>query len=215
MTAEELIQKACKLRAVNFLMYARLKVRRDYLAENHSSINNQALLANIDRLYGADDRYLAMINQIDKEGNPILILSLKMNIRWLYLGDLTFEVPAKLIELGVDVNAQDQEGRTALHWAALQRLPLSFFQLLLKAGARSLKDKYGLLPIELYKAKINIFERNIEKFSEFCRWLNINSVWGSGYSGIFENRREARDRLHDENVILLLETEMPLQPQCK
>ena len=63
---------------------------------------------------------------------------------------------AFLIAQGVDVNAADQKGRTALHFAAMRGVRADHVQRLLDAGARrDAKDADGRTPLDYATAKSN------------------------------------------------------------
>jgi ankyrin repeat protein len=59
-----------------------------------------------------------------------------------------------LIERGVDVNAADSDGKTALHYAAAQRVRADYVQALIDAGAdRLARDSAGRTPLDFAKEK--------------------------------------------------------------
>ena len=63
-----------------------------------------------------------------------------------------------LLDSGADINAQDRQGQTALHIAALNREPW-FVETLLSRGANALvKDDEGLSALGVVEARMEIPE---------------------------------------------------------
>jgi ankyrin repeat protein len=59
------------------------------------------------------------------------------------------EIARMLIDAGADLNIQDNDGRTALHWCAVMNHP-EIARMLIDAGAdKTIRDNIGRLPYDL------------------------------------------------------------------
>eukprot|EP01026_Neomeris_dumetosa_P076359 TRINITY_DN8187_c0_g1_i20.p1 TRINITY_DN8187_c0_g1~~TRINITY_DN8187_c0_g1_i20.p1 ORF type:complete len:275 (-),score=18.99 TRINITY_DN8187_c0_g1_i20:408-1232(-) len=80
------------------------------------------------------------INKCTRDGSTPLIIAVKFGNT--YILDLLLDNPQ------INVNRQDINGRSALHWAVLLNHPLIFHALISFEGIiTNLKDKQGLMPI--------------------------------------------------------------------
>lgn len=72
----------------------------------------------------------------------------------------------------IDLNVQDHQGRTALHYAAINQ-QLELARLLIKAGARlDLRDKQTLLPVDYLSALAPLATNSIQQERGPAQWVN-------------------------------------------
>ena len=91
--------------------------------------------------------YERMLNQRDDETNKMTLLMWACD-----LGHL--EIVKFLVEAGANVNAQDAEGQTCLHYAvSCENLDVCKYLCQVKALNRSLRDNENARPFDLTKKK--------------------------------------------------------------
>lgn len=111
--------------------------------------------------------------------NPPLILALKVSSRYLQHRSYGLDIAGLLVAAGADVNAEDHQNQSALHWAAILRLPPSFFDLLMNFGARYFANKHKWSPLKLYNQTITSKMIDISKSVNSYTELGFHIVnWG-------------------------------------
>ena len=117
----------------------------------NSCIDTALMLLDKDVVTDATDM-LQQINCVDLDGKTPLMLAIAKgpsHICDLFGGDHQSLIIERLLELSADVNIQNLDGQTALHYAAAHR-DLDLMERLILAGARlDLSDKYGNMPIDM------------------------------------------------------------------
>ena len=115
---------------------------------------NASLLTRIETLFEALLSAGADINACDAQRRTVLLLAVGSGSDATPAGSLEFQVSwiKLLIKLGANTQANDQHGRTALHWCCRHRM-LAVAEVLLDAGADSCVLDYGRkLPLDLSNA---------------------------------------------------------------
>lgn len=113
--------------------------------------------------------------------NTPLLLALRVFSQSLVHNTLDLEISELLIAAGADVNALDYHQQSALHWAAILRLPESFFNLLIDNHANYFPNKYGKTPKALYETTLQESMVDPSMPPSSCRDLGFHLVdWSEG-----------------------------------
>lgn len=141
-------------------------------------------------------------------GNPPLILALKVSSRGQRHSTYDLEIAELLVAAGADVHALDYQRQSALHWAAMLRLPASFFELLMERGARAFANEYGKTPAQLYQMKLSFELIQISSHNSF-RDLGFHMIdWDK--DPVLRDRDRSlmigfRNEHHDQQVAAMLD----------
>ncbi len=117
----------------------------------NSQIDAALTLLDKDIVTDATDM-LQQINSVDPNGKTPLMLAIAQgpsHMCDLFGGDHQSLIIEQLLELSAEVNIQNLDGQTALHYAAAHR-DLDLMERLIRAGARlDLSDKDGNMPLDM------------------------------------------------------------------
>jgi hypothetical protein len=117
----------------------------------NTKIDEALMLLDEDIVTDATDM-LQQINAVDLDGKTPLMLAIakgSSHLCDLFGGHHQSLIIERLLALSADVNIQNIDGQTALHYAAAHR-DLALMERLISAGARlDLSDKYGNKPLDM------------------------------------------------------------------
>ena len=136
-----------------------------------------------DQLTDPDIRVNIRINDADENGDTALMYAVQNN---------NIELVRLLLENGADVNIENEQAETALHYAAEQQVNLQILELLLNRGADpNSKDFIGNTPLH-----ISIQNHNLP----LCQLLLQNGADpavqnGEGYGSIFVSLLESQPQI--------------------
>lgn len=106
--------------------------------------------------------------------HPPLILALKVYSQYLVHKTYHSNVAELLIKAGADVDATDNHQQSALHWAAILRMPENFFKLLTARTKNYCPNEFEKTPKELYDTVLtaNILgDRHLTSFSNLNEFI--------------------------------------------
>ncbi len=105
----------------------------------------------------------ALVKLVDSQGKTLLHNALLPNERYEINGELV----KYLINLGFDINIQDNLGQTPLHYAALYRSKSLFEYMVSARGNIFIKNIFSRTPIEVGLENMNFFENDQEFYNKF------------------------------------------------